>query len=78
MIPFGINCARLINSRHFCSRSGAKVQPDPTTALEARDMLKCVNAVIEALPERTREIFIRFPIHGQRRSISTASPMLFA
>lgn len=31
---------------------------DPTLALEARDMLKRANAAIEALPDRTREIFM--------------------
>lgn len=56
-----------------CALSG----PDATALLEARDMLRCIDAAMESLPDRTREIFmahrfeeLTYPEIAQRMGIS--------
>ena len=56
-----------------CKLAGA----DATALLEARDMLRCIDAAMEALPDRTREIFmahrfeeLTYPEIAQRMGIS--------
>lgn len=43
---------------HVSAEDCVLPSPDPTMALEARDMLNRVHVAIETLPDRTREIFM--------------------
>lgn len=49
---------------HSCLEDVTLVAPDPVAALEARDMLQRLEAIVAKLPARTREIFLAHRIDG--------------